>query len=83
MRGHETIFVAHKNHKIAHNSVISNHSRTPLSYEDVVQQHSFCSTAVVQGGKSRGGRLALPKKKKKIDHLQRLGDYVLGVFVTY
>ena len=43
MRGHDkTILVAHKNH-----------SRTPLSYEDVVQQHhSFRSTAVVQFGRS-------------------------------
>ena len=44
-------------------TVISNHNRTPLSYEDVVQQHhSFHSTAVVQFGRSRGGRLSLSKK---------------------
>ena len=53
----KAIFVAHKNHSIEHNRVISNHSRTPLSYlyEDVVQQHqSFRSTAVVQRLGGRG-----------------------------
>ena len=84
MRGHDkTIFVAHKNHSIEHNRVISNHSRTPLSYEDVVQQHhSFRSTAVVQFGRSRGGRLSLPKKNETFNHLQRCGDHFFGVFVT-
>ena len=64
MRRHDkTIFVAHKNRSIEHNRVISNHSRTPLTYEDVVQQHhSFRSTLVVQFGRSTGGRLSLPNK---------------------
>ena len=79
----KTIFVAHKNHSIEHNRVISNHSRTPLSYKDIVQQHhSFRSTAVVQFGRSRGGRLSLPKKNKTFNHLQRCGDNFFGVFVT-
>ena len=80
--GDKTIFVAHKNHSIEHNRVISNHSRTPLSYEDVVRQHhSFRSTAVVQFGRSRGGRLSLPKKNEAFNHLQRC-DHFFGVFVT-
>ena len=58
MRRHDkTIFVAHENHSIEHNGVISNHSRTPLSYEDVVQQrHSFRKSSIVQFQRSRRGR---------------------------
>ena len=63
--GSKTLLVAHKNHSIEHNRIISNHSRTPLSYEDVIQQHhSFGSTAVVQFRRSRGGRVSLLKTKK-------------------
>ena len=51
--GDKTIFVARKNHSIEHNRVISNYSRTPLSYEDVVQHTPF---AVQQQYNSLGGR---------------------------
>ena len=80
--GDDTIFVAHKNHSIEHNRLNSNHSRTPLSYEDVdPQRHSFLNTAVVQFWRSRRGRLLLPKKKETFSHLQRC-DHFFGVFVT-
>ena len=69
-RTRQTIFVAHKNDSIEHNRVISNHSRTPLSYEDVVQKHhSFRSTAVVLFGRSSGGAI----KNETFNHLQRCG----------
>ena len=81
--GDKTIFVAHKNHSIEHNRVISNHSRTPLTYEDVVQQHhSFCSTAVVQLGGREEVDFHYKKEKKTFNHMQRCGDQIFGVFVT-
>ena len=81
--GDKTTFVAHENHSIEHNRVISNHSRTPLSYEDVVQQHhSFRSTAVVQFGRSGEVDFFTTKKKKTFNHLQRCGDHFFGVFMT-
>ena len=64
MRGHDKrIFVAHKNHSIEHNRVISNHSKTPLPYEDVVQQpllSQYSSSTVWEVE----GRLTFTTKKK-------------------
>lgn len=40
MRGDDkAIFVVNRNHSIDQKRIISNHSRAPLSYEDVVPQH--------------------------------------------
>ena len=71
MRGHDkTVFVAHENHSVEHNRVISNHSRTPLSYEDVVQRHHyFRRTAVAQFGRSRGGRRSVQRRNETFNHL--------------
>ena len=71
MRRHDkTIFVAHENHSVEHNRVISNHSRTPLSYEDVVQRHHyFRRTAVAQFGRSRGGRRSVQRRNEPFNHL--------------
>ena len=84
MRGHDKeIFVAHKKNTASNTTVISNDIRTPLSYEDVVDQHhSFRSAAVVQLGRRGEVDFHHHKKNETFHHLQRCGDHFFGVLVA-